>query len=210
MDDAWSDKQELLLMKWAEKAAGNRWLHNLARSNYKKTYDRLSYPTIIVSSITGVGGFAVLNPSSDEASPETHKYILITQYCFAFMNVIGGILTSILKFSNNLELSEQHSAMCIRYSKFYRNIDMELSLEKNNRMDPNMFIAKCRKEYDKLSSDSPNIPFSCIKVFNESFPLKEIKPDVCYGMNVMSQHQHNLEPNHKPDNSLEIVSHAFF
>ena len=59
----WCDKQEKLLVKWAEKAAGYRWLHNHARLYYKKQNDRLSYPSIIIASLTGVGGFAVLNPN---------------------------------------------------------------------------------------------------------------------------------------------------
>jgi len=31
----WCDKQEKLLVRWAEKAAGYRWLHNHARLFYK-------------------------------------------------------------------------------------------------------------------------------------------------------------------------------
>ena len=57
----WCEKQEKLLIKWAEKAAGYRWLHNHARLFYKQQNDWLSYPSIIIASITGVGGFAVLN-----------------------------------------------------------------------------------------------------------------------------------------------------
>lgn len=72
-DNNWTDKNEQLLMKWAEKAAGYRWLHNMARINFKKTHDYLSYPTIVLSSITGVGGFAVLNPSGSENTSETSK-----------------------------------------------------------------------------------------------------------------------------------------
>ena len=55
-ENNWTDKNEKLLMRWAEKAAGYEWLHNMARINFKKTHDYLSYPTIILSSITGVGG----------------------------------------------------------------------------------------------------------------------------------------------------------
>ena len=40
----WCPKQEQLLIRWAEKAAGYRWLHNHARMFYKKQNDWLSYP----------------------------------------------------------------------------------------------------------------------------------------------------------------------
>jgi hypothetical protein len=62
----WCEKQEKLLIKWAEKAAGYRWLHNHARLYYKKQNDWLAYPSITIASITGVGGFAVLNPSGND------------------------------------------------------------------------------------------------------------------------------------------------
>ena len=185
-NNQWTDKQEKLLMKWGEKAAGYRWLHNMARIKFKKQHDYLSYPTIILSSITGVGGFAVLNPSSSgETSTSNKQNILIIQYLFALMNVVGGMINSIAKFNNSLQLSEAHSAMCIQYSKFYRNIDMELSLEKNNRVNAVKFVAKCRQEYDRLLSEAPDIPYECIKNFNTAFPERETKPDVCNGLNII-------------------------
>lgn len=208
-DNNWTDKNEQLLMKWAEKAAGYRWLHNMARINFKKTHDYLSYPTIVLSSITGVGGFAVLNPSGSENTSETSKQnILMIQYLFAFMNVIGGIITSISKFNNSLQLSEAHSAMCIQYSKFYRNIDMELSLEKENRVNAIKFVAKCRQEYDRLLSEAPDIPYNCILAFNRDFPDKEVKPDVCNGLNFM--HNNNNGSNATLRNSLEDKVNNWF
>ena len=155
----WCEKQEKLLIKWAEKAAGYRWLHNHARLFYKKQNDWLAYPSIVIASITGVGGFAVLNPSgNDGVSSETKTRIIIVQYFFAFLNVIAGILSSISKFSQSLPLSESHSAMCVSWSKFYRSIDMELSLDIKHRSDVVEFIMKSREEYDKLLDDAPDIP----------------------------------------------------
>jgi hypothetical protein len=78
---SWCEKQEKLLKSWAERAAGYRWLHNHARLHYKKQNDYLSYPSIVIASITGVGGFAVLNPSGNEnVSSETRAKIMIVQY----------------------------------------------------------------------------------------------------------------------------------
>ena len=182
----WCDKQEKLLIKWAEKAAGYRWLHNHARLSFKKTNDYLAYPSIIIASITGVGGFAVLNPSGNsDLSDENQARIIIIQYFFAFLNVMGGILTSISKFSQSLSLSEGHSAMCIQWSKFYRNIDMELSLDVKHRADVVEFVMKCREDYDRLLDDSPDIPADTIQAFLKQFPDKENKPDVCNGLSIL-------------------------
>lgn len=185
-DHGWTEKQEKLLYRWAQKAAGYRWLHNHARLMFKKQHDWLSYPTIIMSSITGVGGFAVLNPSAD-ATPETKGRIMLLQYFFAFMNVISGIINSVSKFNNCGKLMETHSMMCVQYSKFYRNIDMELSMDPNDRPNALEFVMKCRMEYDRLLSESPDIPAGSITAFNKSFPCREDKPDVCNGLSVMCE-----------------------
>jgi hypothetical protein len=182
----WCEKQENLLVKWAEKAAGYRWLHNHARLYYKNQNDWLSYPSIVIASITGVGGFAVLNPSgSEDVSPENKNRIMIIQYVFAFLNVLGGILTSISKFSQSLPLSEAHSSLCVQWSKFYRTIDMELSLDVKHRPNVVEFLMKTREDYDKLLDDAPDIPAVSIKAFLVQFPDKENKPDVCNGLSIV-------------------------
>ena len=186
--DGWCEKQERLLIKWAEKAAGYRWLHTHARLYYKKQNDWLAYPSIVIASITGVGGFAVLNPSGNEGvSQDTKNNIMIIQYFFALLNVVAGILTSISKFSQSLPLSEAHSLMCVSWSKFYRCIDMELSLDVKHRGGVVEFIMKSREEYDKLLDDAPDIPAISIKAFLAQFPEKENKPDVCNGLSIVVQ-----------------------
>jgi hypothetical protein len=182
----WCEKQEKLLIKWSEKAAGYRWLHNHARLFYKKQNDWLAYPSIIIASITGVGGFAVLNPSgNDNVSNDTKNRIMIIQYFFAFLNVLAGILSSISKFSQSLPLSESHSSMCVQWSKFYRSIDMELSLDTRHRGSVVEFIMKCREEYDRLLDESPDIPAISIQAFMIQFPNKQNKPDVCNGLSII-------------------------
>jgi hypothetical protein len=191
-DRHWCDREERLLRRWAEKAAGYRWLHNHARLHYKWLTDMLTYPCIIISSITGVGGFAVLNPSDDNISSDMRRNIIIFQYTFAFLNVIAGILTSVSKFSNSSSMMEAHSSMCIQYSKFYRNIDMELSLDAEHRsMDAIEFVNKQRQEYDRLLDEAPDIPHSTICEFNKTFPDKDNKPDVCNGLNVIEESSDN-------------------
>jgi len=195
-DCKWCDKQEKLLVKWAEKAAGYRWLHNHARLYFKRQNDYLSYPSIIIASITGVGGFAVLNPSGgDNVSDETHTRIILIQYFFAFLNVMGGILTSISKFSQSSTMIETHSNMCVQWSKFYRSIDMELSLDTKHRVDVVEFVTKSREEYDRLLSEAPDIPEISIKSFNNAFPDKETKPDVCNGLSIIVSDDQSSDTN---------------
>ena len=182
----WCAAQERLLKSWAERAAGYRWLHNHSRLHYKRQNVLLSYPSIVIASVTGVGGFAVLNPSGNEdLDNSTRAKIMIVQYFFAFLNVIGGILTSISKFSQSSTLAQSHSQMCVQYSKYYRNIDMELSLDPCRRVCVIEFVRKCREEYDRLLDDAPDIPSISIEAFNLEFPEKVNKPDVCNGLSII-------------------------
>jgi len=180
----WCEKQELLVRRWAERAAGYRWCHNHARLFFKRQNDWLSYPAIVISSITGVGGFAVLTPNQEDAPTPA---IIMVQYAFAFLNVLGGILTSVSKFSQAQKLCEHHSQMCVLYSKFYRSIDMELSLDRKDRVPVMEFVERCRAEYDRLLDEAPDIPSASIHAFNLEFPDKENKPDVCNGLSVITE-----------------------
>lgn len=186
---SWCPRQEELLRRWAEKAAGYRWLHNWSRLHFKRQNDILSYPSIIIASITGVGGFAVLSPDNDTRDDSTKTRIMYVQYFFAFLNVIGGILTSISKFSQSSYLAEQHSVTANAYSKFYRNIDMELSIERENRPPMLEYVVKMRKDYDRLLDDAPDIPAVAIAAFNMNYKdadLDMAKPDVCNGLSILS------------------------
>tara|TARA_B100001094_G_scaffold287916_1_gene303734 strand:+ start:85 stop:588 length:504 start_codon:yes stop_codon:yes gene_type:complete len=119
-------------------------------------------------------------------SSQQKQKIVIFQYFFAFMNVVAGILTSISKFNNSSRMMEAHSVMSVQYSKFYRNIDMELSLETKYREDVLDFVNKVRLDYDRLLDEAPDIPGHSVEAFNETFPDKENKPDVCNGLSIIS------------------------
>ncbi|QIG59871.1 hypothetical protein [Dishui Lake phycodnavirus 4] len=192
----WCPQQESLVYKWAERAAGYRWLHNDARMRLKRTSDRLTYPTIIISSITGVGGFAVLSPDAETTTPSQRTIITTVQYIFATLNILSGILTSISKFSQSQKLSEAHSLMSIQYAKYYRSIDMELSLQRKDRVPVLEFVKKCKDDYDRMLSDAPDIPSECIDAFNAAFPDRVNKPDVCNGLNIMCQSEPRILQKH--------------
>ena len=147
----------------------------------------LSYPSIIIASITGVVVRCSVLTAMHAMREQTK--IMYVQYFFAFLNVVGGILTSISKFSQASYLAEQHSVTANAYSKFYRNIDMELSIERENRPPMLEYVVKTRKDYDRLLDDAPDIPAVAITAFNERFrnlDADTAKPDVCNGLSKLS------------------------
>lgn len=71
---------------------------------------------------------------------------------------------------------------------------MELSLEAKDRSPALEFVTKCRMEYDRLLSESPDVPASSISAFNKQFPDREDKPDVCNGLSIICEEQSSSSP----------------
>lgn len=181
--EEWDQKSEALLREWKEKASGYRWLHNHARMHHKSISDWLSYPSIIISSVTGVGGFAFMNPTGDGTEvPENVRWF---QLAFATLNVIGGILTSVSKFSQSSSLVEKHSIASIAYSKLYRSIDMELTLDPEHRQQKSVadLVRSFREHYDRLLDESPDLPCKSIIAYQKKFSGDtRAKPEVTNGL----------------------------
>ena len=91
-----------------------------------------------------------------------------------FFNLAAGLITTIAQFLRVSEMLEGHRAASIAYSKFSRNISVELSLPvKERTCGGTEFINNCRGELDRLIEQSPNIPDDIIKIFNKHFPTKD-------------------------------------
>lgn len=168
----WSSNQEDLLVSWGEKAAGYRWLHDKSQDLYSQRNDRLSYPTIILSCICGVGGFSTVGD-------DTHIYI---QYGFAMINILVSMLSSLQKFQRNSEFAEQHRTAACAYAKFYRNIALEMSLPPEDRTPVKDILNQSRIEYDRLLAASPDIPPDIVDSFRQNFSAVKHKPDVANGI----------------------------
>ena len=75
---------------------------------------------------------------------------------------------------------EGHLSASLAYSKFSRNIAIELSLPvKQRTTDGTVFIKNCRMEMDRLIEQSPNIPQNILEQFGEKFKDKDfVKPEI--------------------------------
>ena len=150
MWSGWFPKEKL---PRGRKAAGYRW-SIITRLHFKRQNDRLSYPSIGHIIDHRRWWFRCPGTYRPQRDPETQQKIVILQYFFAFLNVVGGIIYA--KFSQSSYLAEQHASLQT-ISKFYRAIDMELSIDRGNR--PPMLECKKRCDnYDKLLDDAPQIP----------------------------------------------------
>ena len=168
----WHKQQEKVLKQWAEVGASYRYMHDRAYIQYNSQNMRLALPVIIISTITGTANFA---QGSFPASWQTYVPLGI-----GFLNLTAGLITTIAQFLRVSELLEGHRAATISYSKFSRNISVELSLPYDQRTCGGLeFINKCRSEIDRLIEQSPNIPLSIVKQFGKKFQEYDfVKPQI--------------------------------
>ncbi len=205
--DDWSDEIEELLSEWGEISMCYAYLHNYSTRKYKKKYQHLQIPIIVLSTLTGVGNFAV-----DSYIP--------TDYQHGFTAVVGGfnifcgILGTLGSFLKYAETFEGHRINALAWSKLGRAIEIELSLHDKKRKPCRDFLKVCRAEYDNLLESSPNIDLDIIKMFNNKFQDKYPnirKPIICNGLKAIRPYKDHIsipiekEPEPEPEKEPEIT-----
>jgi hypothetical protein len=179
----WSDEHELILVEWADKAMCFRWLHSKARVKYYVKNIWFTIPVIIISTLTGTANFAI------ERVPE--EYQPIYTIGVGTFNIFAGIITTIAQFLKIGELNEAHRVSSITWDKFYRNIKIELSKRRTERIPAFQMLKISKEEYDRLMETSPSIGDEIIKQFKDTFSGGHINE--------------KKGPNKKQQNYLDII-----
>ena len=174
--DKWTSEQEELLAEWAEKAACYRWLHNRAEKQYRCRNYSFTIPVIILSTLTGTANFAM-----DSFVPDAQKKMAMG--IVGGVNIFAGIMSTLQNFLRYAELMESHRSSGVSWSKFSRNITVELALDEKRRKPAGDFLKTCRAEFDRLIEQSPSIDDKIIKSFDSQFKTNDIiRPEICNGL----------------------------
>ena len=177
-NEKWSDEIEELLSEWAEIGLCYSWLHSYSERKYKKKYHNISIPIIVISTLTGTANFGMDSFISDDQRP-------MASACVGGINIFAGILGTLLSFLKYAEQYENHRISCVSWSKFARNIQIELALKDSKRKNCRDFLKVSRAEYDRLLESSPNIDRDIINTFNKKFNAdypNVRKPIICNGL----------------------------
>lgn len=168
----WHEQQELILKNWSEIGSSYRYLHDKSFMKYNSQNLRFALPVIVISTITGTANFA------QKSFPEA--WAAYVPLGIGFLNLTAGLITTIAQFLRVSELLEGHRSASIAYSKFSRNIAVELSLPVSQRTNNGFdFIVTCRTELDRLIEQSPNIPTIIVNEFAKKFNSSAFfKPDI--------------------------------
>jgi len=153
----WRDENERILKSWADKAQCYQMMHDRAHKRYWCLNAWFTIPVIIFSTITGTGNFAQKSVS------ENWKMEFVM--AIGTINILSGIITTIAQFIGVAQKSEGHRMASIHWDKFSRKIKVELSKNRDDRVDCNNFMLTCQQDYDRLIETSPNIPTDIIRWF---------------------------------------------
>lgn len=168
----WHPQQEKILKKWSEIGSSYRYLHDKSFQKYSAQNMRFALPVIVISTITGTANFA------QGTFPDSWQAFV--PLGIGTLNLAAGLITTVAQFLRVSELLEGHRAASIAYSKFSRDISVELSLPIRERTTNGRdFLIKCRNELDRLIEQSPNIPQKILLEFSSRFANSEfVKPDI--------------------------------
>lgn len=156
----WTSHDTLILKEWAEHANSFTILHDKSTRYYKMIDLFTSIPVIAIGVATGSASFAQIDPF----------YSMI----LGISILLSGLVTTIVKYMEIAKLREQHLRQSKDWSKFYRNIKLELQKPPRERSHKKTFIDMMKKEYDKLYEEMPLIPSKFLKRYKKKLVTNDI------------------------------------
>jgi hypothetical protein len=120
----------------------------------------IDLPVIVISTVVGAASIGSKDLFGD--SPQAPIILGLFSIFVSVLNTVG----SYFAWSRRSEL---HRVSFIQYSKMYRNLNIEMSLPRDERQTPDELLKYVKSEYERLHEISPLIPPGIIKKFNKNF-----------------------------------------
>ena len=171
----WHPQHESTLREWGEAAACYRYMNYQAFLMFQKLSMRFTLPVIVLSTITGTANFA------QEQFPVSVRSSVPS--IIGGLNLIAGIIATIMQFLKINELMESHRSASQLYGKLSRKIRLELNLPLVNRTaDGAEIVHDAHQEMDRLIEQSPPLPKKILVAFDKEFPDDNIftKPEILH------------------------------
>jgi hypothetical protein len=171
----WTVKLEEYFASTGEKAHCLSWVHKQSEAMYSNRRTWIDLPVII-----GSGVIAFLNAGSSSMFEDGR----VASVALGVGSLFVGVLNTMGTYFGWAKRAEGHRISSIHYSKLYRFITVELSLPREERMNPHDFLKYVKDQYDRLQEISPMVPQKVIHEFQKKFKHEtEIsKPEEANGL----------------------------
>ena len=182
----WTVKLEEYFASTGEKAHCLSWVHKQAETMYSNRRTWIDLPVIV-----GSGVIAFLNAGSQSLFEDAR----ISSVALGVGSLAVGIMNTMGTYFGWAKRAEGHRISAIHYSKLYRFITVELSLPREERMNPHDFLKYVKDQYDRLQEISPIIPQKVIHEFQKKFKNEtEIsKPEEANGLEKITVYRRSDE-----------------
>lgn len=184
----WTEMLEEYFASTGEKAHCLSWCHKQAEAMYSKRKTWIDLPVIVIS---GVTGFLSAGSTTMFDDPKTSSVALgVASLFVSVLNTAGS-------YYGWAKRSEGHRISAIHYARLYRFISVELSLPRDERMDPSNFLKYVKDQYDRLQEISPLLPPEVILQFQKKFGNEsEIsKPEEANGLEKITVFRNDIDLN---------------
>jgi hypothetical protein len=171
----WTVKLEEYFASTGEKAHCLSWVHKQSEAMYSNRRTWIDLPVII-----GSGVIAFLNAGSSSMFEDAR----VASVALGVGSLCVGVLNTMGTYFGWSKRAEGHRISSIHYSKLYRFITVELSLPREERMNPHDFLKYVKDQYDRLQEISPMVPHTVVQEFQKKFKHEtEIsKPEEANGL----------------------------
>jgi hypothetical protein len=201
---SWNTRLEDYFASTGEKAHCLSWLHKRAEALYSFRRNFIDLPVIVISSMTG---FLSVGSSTMFEGQEKWSSIAL-----GIASLFVGVLNTTGSYFGWSKRAEGHRIASIQYAKLYRFLQIEMSLPREERMNPHDLLKSTRDQYDRMQEVSPLLPPECIKEFQQKFKNEhEIsKPEEANGLEKISvwkdEIQNPLYSHKSPEKAASQVS----
>lgn len=156
----WTVKLEEYFASTGEKAHCLSWVHKQAEAMYSNRRTFIDLPVIV-----GSGVIAFLNAGSSSMFDDPR----VSSVALGVGSLLVGVLNTLGSYFGWAKRAEGHRISAIHYSKLYRFITVELSLPREERLNPHDFLKYVKDQYDRLQEISPMVPQTVVADFQRKF-----------------------------------------
>lgn len=176
--NAYTDEEELILVKICDWAKCFRWMHEQAYNVYWWIHVCFMVPVIILSTVAGTGNFALSKFSGEDA--------MTAAMVIGVLSLVAGMMSTILQFLKVVENLEAYRQAFLSWGQMARDIEYELAKAPAKRQPSLDFMEKIATDYNRLAEISPVIPDRVKARFHRlmatSGDPQLMLPDICGGL----------------------------
>jgi len=157
----WSNPLEDLIAQEGEKCRGLAWIHQHAEQSLSTKNNRIQIPVIVLSTLCGTASVGSSSLFGGEAG--------ISNVVIGFVSIAVGVLNTLGNYFAYARKAEAHRIAYLHYSKLFSWVNVELSLPRNERMQPAEMLKQIRDEMERLAETTPSPPEFILAQFNSKF-----------------------------------------